>query len=367
MRRILTLTLVLLFVTTGSLFCYDDVTPEEVYTRLVQGDTLLLLDVREAAEYFNGHIAEPNGYLPLTPALMPWNSDVLENEYSRLPTDKDIIVYCQSGGRSALASAFLETNGFSRIFNMTGGFSSWTYESRANGYGDHSGHWVNAAGVNPVVINCPGTYDTSKIIFPPSAVPVTDSIYLELHYASFKPFLPPNVPQSDMDGLFRVTALDRFGLTIFEADSLPLTDTTNMIIIPEFTGNIVFYPGLKVFVPGEGWRTVPSNFSIPTFFRTENILRRWYNGEGYLTTDVALVNSQPETYVLQVFPNPFNGSIKIIAPENSEISVYDIRGRLVEKLSSHSWNPGNDTGSGIYIITVNNKEKVFTKGVVYLK
>jgi rhodanese-related sulfurtransferase len=367
MNRILTLTFVSLFITTGSLFCYDNVTPEEVHTRLVQGDTLLLLDVREVAEYLNGHIAEPNGQLPLTPALMQWNSGVLAVEYSRLPADRDIIVYCQSGGRSALASAFLETNGFTRIFNMTGGFSSWTYESRPNGYGDHSGQWVNAAGVNPVEITCPGTYDTSKIIFPPFAVPVTDSIYVELHYASFKPFPPPNVPQSDMDGLFRLTALDRFGLTMFEADSLLLTDTTSMIIFPEFTGNIVFYPELKVFVPGEGWRTVASNFSIPAFFRTENILRKWYNGEGFITTDVIALHSQPVTYDVQVFPNPFNGSIKIIAPEYSEISVYDIRGRLVEKLNFPSWNPGEANGSGIYIITVEIKDKLFTKGVVYLK
>ena len=367
MKIKITLTFILLFITTGLLFCYDDVTPEEVHTRLIQGDTLLLLDVRETAEYFNGHIAEPNGYLPLTPALMPWNSGVLAVEYSRLPLNIDIIVYCAAGVRSAAASTFLESQGFSRIFNMTGGFSSWTYESRTNGYGDHSGEWVHAAGVDPVVINCPGTYDTSKIIFPPSAVPVTDSIYLELHFASFKPFPPPNVPQSDMDGLFRVTALDRFGLTIFEADSLPLADTASMIIIPEFTGNIVFYPELKVFVPAGGWRTVASNFSIPEFYRTENILRRWYNGEGYLTTAVIAINSQPEMFDLQVFPNPFNGSLKIIAPENSEISVYDIRGRLVEKLNSTSWNPGELNGSGIYIITVESKDKLFTKGVVYLK
>jgi len=367
MKKISILSLILLFITTGSLFCYDNVTPEAVHARLVQGDTLLLLDVRELSEYLNGHIAEPNGHLPLTPALMPWNSGILAIEYSRLPLNIDIIVYCAAGGRSASASDFLESNGFTRIFNMTGGFSSWTYESRTNGFGDHSGQWVDAAGVIPVVINCPGAYDTSKIIFPPSAVPVADSIYIELHFASSKPFLPPNVPQSDMDGLFRVTALNRFGLTIFKADSLPLSDTTSLIIIPEFTGNIIFYPALKVFIPGEGWRTVASNFSMPAFFRTENILRRWYHGEGYLTTDVIALHSQPKKYDVQVFPNPFNGSLNIIAPENSKISVYDIRGRLIEKLNSTFWNPGEANGSGIYIITVKSEEKIFTKGVVYLK
>lgn len=50
---------------------YSDITPAEVHTRLVEGDTLILLDVREVSEYFAGHIAEPAGHLPLTPVNMP--------------------------------------------------------------------------------------------------------------------------------------------------------------------------------------------------------------------------------------------------------------------------------------------------------
>ena len=108
-----------------SLLAYTNLTPEEVHQKLVNGDTLLLLDVREIDEYEEGHIAEPPGHLPLTPALMPWSSGILENYYYRLPTNMDIIVYCRSGGRSASASAFLESQDFTRIFNMTSGFSGW--------------------------------------------------------------------------------------------------------------------------------------------------------------------------------------------------------------------------------------------------
>lgn len=124
-------------------FGYTNLTPSQVHSRLVAGDTLLILDVREWSEYSSGHIAEPSGYLPLTQACMPWNSGVLSAEYGRFPADIDIIVYCASGGRSAAASSFLEGQGFTRIFNMTGGFSSWSYESRTGGFGDHSGVWVH--------------------------------------------------------------------------------------------------------------------------------------------------------------------------------------------------------------------------------
>jgi hypothetical protein len=154
---------------------------------------------------------------------------------------------------------------------------------------------------------------------------------------------------------------------MFDGDSLPLQDTTGIILVPEFSGNIVLYPELKVFIPGEGWRIVFSNFSIPAFYRDETILRKWYNGEGWFATDISLSSAEPEQFDVKVFPNPFNGTINITAPENSEISVYDIRGRLIEKLNSFSWSPGKTTGSGIYIITVKSKEKLCAKRAVYLK
>jgi len=346
---------------------YSDITPADVHTKLVEGDTLILLDVREISEYIEGHIAEPDGQLPLTPVNMPWNSNVLSAQYNRLPADIDIIVYCQSGGRSALASAFLESNGFSRIYNMTGGFSSWSYESRDGGFGNHSGQWVSSSGTDPVTITCVETGDTSKIIFPVSAIPGTDSIYLELYFASSYPFIPPNVPQSDFEGLFKVSVLDQFGLSLFTGDSLVLTDTAELIIIPEFHSNIVFDPLLRAFIPGEEWWIVSSSFVIPAFYRSETILRKWYNGEGFFTTDVSDNHSQPEKFEIQIYPNPFNGSVQILAPENSKIIIYDIRGRLIKRLDSPVWSPDGSVGSGLYFINVRLNDRVLTEKVIYMK
>lgn len=349
------------------LSAYTDISPDDVYSRLTSGDTLILLDVRELFEYQNGHIAEPSGHLPLTPVNMPWSSNVLQTEFHRLPMNIDIIVYCQSGGRSAAASGFLESQGFTLIYNMTGGFSSWTYNSRNGGYGDHSGKWIRADDPAPVEIICTGYGDTSRIIFPPDAIPVPDSIYIELHFASDKPFIPPDVPQSDMNGLFRVTLIDHFGLTLFEGDSLTLPDTANLILIPDFHSNIIFYPALKVFVPAEGWRIVESNFSIPAFHRFETVLRKWYNGEGWKSTDVAEYSSSPEKYEIGAYPNPFNSILKIVAPEVSQIFIYDISGQLIEELRSNVWSPNNSVGSGIYILRVHFNNKIVNKGIIYLK
>lgn len=76
----------------------------------------IFLDVREASEYEEGHVP---GSL-----LMPWNSGVLQEHWQELPTDRLIIVYCRSGGRSAMAAQFLQDNGFEQLADM-GGFSTY--------------------------------------------------------------------------------------------------------------------------------------------------------------------------------------------------------------------------------------------------
>jgi rhodanese-related sulfurtransferase len=368
MKTLFTFTLLMIISpVVSTTWSYSDITPAEVHTKLADGDTLILLDVREISEYIAGHIAEPDGHLPVTPVNMPWSSNVLSTVYDRLPNNIDIIVYCQSGGRSALASAFLETNGFSRIYNMAGGFSSWLYETRDSGFGNHTGQWVSSTGLDPVTVTCVGSGDTSKIIFPVSAIPGTDSIYLELHFASPYEFIPPNVPQSDFEGLFRVSVLDPYGLSMFISDSLLLSDTAEIILIPDFHGNIVFDTELKVFIPGEEWRIVSSNFVIPAFYRNETLLRKWYNGEGFLTTDVIAFHSQPDNFELHVFPNPFNGSVQIVAPADALIFIYDIRGRLIEQLHSPVWSPAGSVGSGMYFVNVRLEDKVLLEKVIYLK
>jgi len=328
-----------------SVYGYTNLTPAEVHNRLVEGDTLLILDVREVFEYKTGHIAEPMGQLPLTPINMPWNSNVLSTEYHRLPNNIDILVHCRSGGRSAAASSFLESNGFTRIYNMTGGFNSWTYEYRENGFGDHSGRWVRSSDIYPVTIICSATGDTSKIILPPNALPVTDSIYMELHFASSQVLVPPNVPQSDLEGLFRITALNRFGLSTFDSDSLALFDTVLINLLPNYQGGEIINSNMTVYVPGEGWRIVSCYFDSSSFYRNEMILRRWYNVEGYINTGIVAHPYLKEYVLYQNYPNPFNPSttIEFSIPKSEYVSlkIYNLLGQEVENLVSKKLIPGN--------------------------
>ena len=44
----------------------------------------------------------------------------------QLDRDKTYLVYCRSGGRSASAGAVMEEMGFTRIYNLVGGYTAWS-------------------------------------------------------------------------------------------------------------------------------------------------------------------------------------------------------------------------------------------------
>ena len=83
--------------------------------------TDLVIDVREPAEYaagcLPGAINIPRGVLEFQISSHP------DFQYKQ---DSNIIVYCQSGGRSALATEALNKMGFNNAVSMAGGFKAWS-------------------------------------------------------------------------------------------------------------------------------------------------------------------------------------------------------------------------------------------------
>lgn len=77
------------------------------------------LDVRELLEYETGHI--PNAH--------HISRGMLEFKIAGHPNFQDkaasIVVYCKSGGRSALATETLQQLGFTNVQSMLGGFDEW--------------------------------------------------------------------------------------------------------------------------------------------------------------------------------------------------------------------------------------------------
>jgi molybdopterin/thiamine biosynthesis adenylyltransferase/rhodanese-related sulfurtransferase len=90
----------------------------ELKTMLDQQKELLLLDVRELFEYEICHIT---GSLHV-----PMNE--IPQQLPHLPKDKNIIVLCHHGMRSAAIVNYLKSNGFDKVSNLLGGINAWSME-----------------------------------------------------------------------------------------------------------------------------------------------------------------------------------------------------------------------------------------------
>ena len=113
--------------TTASATCeitpetMESITTTELRTILNGPFDGILLDVREPHEHAAAHI-EGARLIPL--ASLP---EQLEN----LPPDREILVHCKAGGRSAKAVQLLLDHGFTRVKNVTGGMDAWLAENQS--------------------------------------------------------------------------------------------------------------------------------------------------------------------------------------------------------------------------------------------
>lgn len=75
-------------------------------------------------EFINVHIPYA-GEIEQTDAFVPF--DLVERNISSFPSDKDakIVVYCRSGGMSAISAAELVRLGYTNVWNLDGGMNAW--------------------------------------------------------------------------------------------------------------------------------------------------------------------------------------------------------------------------------------------------
>jgi rhodanese-related sulfurtransferase len=92
-----------------------EITAEELQGRLQKGDKVFILDVRNPEEYQICKIAGST-LLPL-PAL--------PQRFAELDKNREMVVHCKSGMRSAKAIQFLRQQGFTKLINLKGGIISW--------------------------------------------------------------------------------------------------------------------------------------------------------------------------------------------------------------------------------------------------
>jgi len=83
-----------------------------------------LIDVREQKEFDAGHI--------LGARNVP--STTLRQRYKEIRPDLPVYLYCQNTGRSSRAALFLKKRGYNQIYQLQGGFKTWTGKIKAKKY-----------------------------------------------------------------------------------------------------------------------------------------------------------------------------------------------------------------------------------------
>ena len=98
------------------------VTPAEARDMIAKGNTLVV-DVRDAAEVSNsGKVA---GAVHVSRGMLEFRADPESPAHDKaFDKAKTVIVYCASGGRSALSGKVLKDFGYANVFNL-GAFKDW--------------------------------------------------------------------------------------------------------------------------------------------------------------------------------------------------------------------------------------------------
>lgn len=74
----------------------------------------VMIDVREPDEYAGGHIPGSR--------LIPLGT--LPERMNEIPSDREVVMICRSGGRSTAACQHLQSAGY-QVKNLTGGMIGW--------------------------------------------------------------------------------------------------------------------------------------------------------------------------------------------------------------------------------------------------
>jgi adenylyltransferase/sulfurtransferase len=89
---------------------------KELKRKIDANEDFFLLDVREPNEFQIGRIPGST--------LIPLGE--VPQRVNEIPRDKEIVVHCKMGGRSAKAAAFLRQHGYKNVKNLKGGILDWS-------------------------------------------------------------------------------------------------------------------------------------------------------------------------------------------------------------------------------------------------
>lgn len=91
------------------------------FQSVISSSDVQLIDVRSEGEFSSEHIENAIN--------MNINSDDFESQIETLDKNKQVYIYCLSGGRSSTAAKIFKSKGFKEIYELDGGLLAWSKQN----------------------------------------------------------------------------------------------------------------------------------------------------------------------------------------------------------------------------------------------
>ena len=95
--------------------------PQE-FKEAISEENVQLVDVRTAQEFSEGAIQDSKN-------IDFFQQDAFKAAFKKMDQEKPVYLYCRSGNRSQKAAAKLESMGFTKIYDLKGGYMGWPYKN----------------------------------------------------------------------------------------------------------------------------------------------------------------------------------------------------------------------------------------------
>ncbi len=99
------------------------ITPEEAL-KLLNENKCNLIDIRDAVELQNMGTVEKSFHIPRGLLEFSIHPESIYAQKEKLDPNKEMVLFCAAGGRSALAAKTLNEMGFEKVSHVDGGFGA---------------------------------------------------------------------------------------------------------------------------------------------------------------------------------------------------------------------------------------------------
>lgn len=96
---------------------YTLLSPDEFKAKLATVENPQLIDVRTPREFEQGNISGSK--------MINFKDKTFAAEMAKLDRDRPLFLYCRSGGRSLSASNQAVSEGFTKVYELKGGYLNW--------------------------------------------------------------------------------------------------------------------------------------------------------------------------------------------------------------------------------------------------